>query len=97
MPPNDRGYGHWRSAGVFPVVERQKEMRAQRLLNARQPANEHRRVLYAAFYFILKSLILVKNFLALRLSSFKLQDFFIAYPPPIAKLVPSTIALVASM
>jgi hypothetical protein len=37
----------WRSAGVFPVVKRQKEMRAQRLLNARQPANEHRRVLGA--------------------------------------------------
>jgi hypothetical protein len=39
--------GIWRSAGEFPVVERQKEMRAQRPLNARQPANEHRRVLAA--------------------------------------------------
>ena len=39
--------GIWRSAGGFPVVERQKEMRAQRLRNARQPANEHRRVLWA--------------------------------------------------
>jgi hypothetical protein len=29
-------------------VERQKEMRAQRPLNARQPANEHRRVLAAS-------------------------------------------------
>ena len=46
--PNDRGYGHWRSAGGFPVVKRQKEMRAQRLRNARQPANEHRRVLWAS-------------------------------------------------
>jgi len=47
LAPNDRGYGHWRSAGAFPVVERQKEMRAQRPLNARQPANGHRRVLAA--------------------------------------------------
>jgi len=39
--------GIWRSAGVFPVVKRQKEMRAQSLLNARQPANAHRRVLAA--------------------------------------------------
>jgi len=39
--------GIWRSAGVFPVVERQKEMRAQDRLNARQPANAHRRVLAA--------------------------------------------------
>ena len=23
MPPNDRGYGHWRFAGEFPVVKRQ--------------------------------------------------------------------------
>ena len=43
--------GIWRSAGVFPVVKRQKEMRAQRLRNARQPANEHRRVL-AAYSFV---------------------------------------------
>ena len=48
VAPNDRGYGHWRSAGVFPVVKRQKEMRVQRPLNARQPANEHRRVLCAS-------------------------------------------------
>ena len=27
--PNDRGYGHGRFAGEFPVVKRQKEMRAQ--------------------------------------------------------------------
>ena len=45
--------GIWRSAGVFPVAKRQKEMRAQRPLNAQlvptfrdQPANEHRRVLH---------------------------------------------------
>jgi len=49
--------GIWRSAGVFPVVERQKEMRAQRLRNARQPANGHRRVLavvnfYSVYIFL---------------------------------------------
>jgi len=49
MPPNDRGYGHGRFAGVFPVVKRQKEMRAQNPLSARQPACDHRRVLGAAF------------------------------------------------
>ena len=37
--------GIWRSAGEFLVVKRQKEMRAQNLLSARQPACEHRRVL----------------------------------------------------
>jgi hypothetical protein len=58
IAPNDRGYGHWRSAGVFPVVKRQKEMRAQRLLNARQPANEHRRVL-GARPFLFQSVVLV--------------------------------------
>ena len=45
MTHNDRGYGHGRFAGEFPVVKRQKEMRAQNLLSARQPACEHRRVL----------------------------------------------------
>ena len=48
LAANDRGYGLGRSAGGFPVVKRQKEMRAQRLRNARQPANEHRRVLWAS-------------------------------------------------
>jgi hypothetical protein len=48
MSHNDRGYGLGRAAGGFPVVKRQKEMRAQRLRNARQPANEHRRVLWAS-------------------------------------------------
>jgi len=43
--------GIWRSAGVFPVAKRRKEMRAQRLLNARQPANGHRRVLWGRFLF----------------------------------------------
>jgi hypothetical protein len=43
--------GIWRSAGGFPVVERQKEMRAQRLRNARQPANGHRRVLGVRYFF----------------------------------------------
>jgi hypothetical protein len=37
--------GIWRFAGAFPVVERQREMREQNLLNARQPANDNRRVL----------------------------------------------------
>ena len=40
--------GIWRSAGEFPVVERQKEMRAQMPLNARQPANDNRRVVRPA-------------------------------------------------
>ena len=34
--------GIWRFAGAFAVVERQKEMLAQRLQNALQPANAHR-------------------------------------------------------
>lgn len=38
--------GIWRFAGGFTVVERQKEMRAQNPLSARQPACEHRRVLH---------------------------------------------------
>ena len=45
MAGNDRGYGHGRFAGVFPVVKRQKEMREQNLQSAIQPACEHRRVL----------------------------------------------------
>ncbi len=39
----------WRSADEFPVAKRLKEMRAQSLLNARRPANEHRRVLGTGF------------------------------------------------
>jgi hypothetical protein len=34
-------------------VKRQKEMRAQRPRNARQPANEHRRVLGGRFFHVL--------------------------------------------
>jgi hypothetical protein len=34
MPPNDRGYGLGRAAGVFPVAIATKEMRAQRLPEA---------------------------------------------------------------
>ena len=49
--------GIWRFAGAFAVVERQKEMRAQRPLNARQPANGHRRVLAAGFLFIVSQKI----------------------------------------
>jgi hypothetical protein len=46
--------GIWRSAGGFPVAKRQKEMRAQRSLNARQPANAHRRVLGGRFFFLIR-------------------------------------------
>ena len=44
--------GIWRFAGVFPVVERQKEMRAQNLQNARQPANALRRVLWVCSFML---------------------------------------------
>jgi len=37
--------GIWRFAGVFAVVERQSECGSKTCRNARQPANEHRRVL----------------------------------------------------
>jgi hypothetical protein len=50
--------GIWRSADEFPVVKRQKEMRAQRLLNARQPANEHRRVLGSRSFFLIVVMLL---------------------------------------
>ena len=55
--------GLWRSAGVFPVVQRQQEMRGRMLLNLLQPAKTHRRVLPAGrlvviqFSFILVVLI----------------------------------------
>ena len=58
MTPNDRGYGLGRSAGGFPVAKRQKEMRAQRPLNARQPANGHRRVLAVRAF---QSLVIMFN------------------------------------
>ena len=45
MAANDRGYGLGRAAGGFPVAIETKEMRAQNPQSARQPANEHRRVL----------------------------------------------------
>ena len=35
--------------GEFPVVKRQKEMRAQNPLSTHQPACDHRRVLCVAF------------------------------------------------
>ena len=44
---NDRGYGLGRPADEFPVAIATKEMRAQRLLKARQPPKAHRRVLAA--------------------------------------------------
>ena len=50
MTPNDRGYGLGRAAGEFPVAMATKEMRAQNLLSARQPACEHRRVLAAVVW-----------------------------------------------
>ena len=34
--------GIWRFEGAFAVVKRQSECGEQNLLNARQPANEHR-------------------------------------------------------
>ena len=50
MTPNDRGYGLGRAAGGFPVAIATKEMRAQNLQSARQPACEHRRVLPAVVF-----------------------------------------------
>jgi len=61
MPHNDRGYGHGRFAGVFPVVKRQKEMRAQNPLNARQPACDHRRVLCGRVFVSKKSICSLLN------------------------------------
>ena len=60
MPPNDRGYGHWRFAGAFAVVKRQSEMREQNCRNARQPANEHRRVLGAGRWSIVLSFYVLR-------------------------------------
>ena len=45
---NDRGYGHLAVCGRISCRGTTKEMRAQRLRNARQPANGHRRVLWAS-------------------------------------------------
>jgi len=56
--------GIWRFAGAFPVVKRQREMRAQNLLNARQPANDNRRVLGVRSFvskFVFRPLIYAKN------------------------------------
>jgi hypothetical protein len=60
MPPNDRGYGHGRFAGEFPVVKRQKEMRAQNLQSAHKPACDHRRVL-AAVVFVKSVFVNIKS------------------------------------
>ena len=43
--PNDRGYGHLAVCGSVRCRTATRRMRAQNLLSARQPANEHRRVL----------------------------------------------------
>jgi len=47
LAPNDRGYGHLAVCGSIRCRETTRWMREQRPLNARQPANEHRRVLGA--------------------------------------------------
>ena len=70
--------GIWRSAGGFPVVKRQKEMRAQRPLNARQPANGHRRVLAVSAFLILILYNIYLLFVVttkLQLENRKLQTF----------------------
>ena len=45
MAANDRGYGHLAVCGRISCRETTKEMRAQNLRNAGQPACAHRRVL----------------------------------------------------
>ena len=47
LTPNDRGYGHLAVCGSIRCRETTKWMREQNRRNARQPANEHRRVLGA--------------------------------------------------
>jgi hypothetical protein len=42
--------GIWRFAGAFAVVERQSESGSKNLLNARQPANADRRVLWPSSF-----------------------------------------------
>ena len=49
--------GIWLITGAFAVVERQSESGEQNLRNARQPANEHRRVLASVFLSITNNLI----------------------------------------
>ena len=51
LAPNDRGYGHLAVCGSIRCRETTKWMREQNLLNARQPANEHRRVLWPVVWF----------------------------------------------
>jgi len=55
---NDRGYGHLAACGRISCRETTKEMRAQRLLNARQPACAHRRVLAAGRLLVIMSFLL---------------------------------------
>ena len=51
MPPNDRGYGHWRFARAFAVVERQSECGSKTAgMHVSQPMS-HRRVLAAVVCF----------------------------------------------
>ena len=50
IAPNDRGYGHLAVCGSIRCRETTRWMRAQNLRNARQPANDHRRVLGAVHF-----------------------------------------------
>ena len=50
MAANDRGYGHLAVCGSVHCRTATKCMREQNLRNARQPANEHRRVLAACAF-----------------------------------------------
>ena len=50
MAANDRGYGHLAGCGSFTVALRQSECGSKNLLNARQPVNDHRRVLGAVHF-----------------------------------------------
>ncbi len=50
LPLTTEAMGIWRFAGAFAVVERQGECGSKDRRNARQPANEHRRVLWAVHF-----------------------------------------------
>ena len=52
---NDRGYGHLAVCGSIRCRETTRWMREQNCRNARQPANEHRRVLGGRFLFFRKA------------------------------------------
>ena len=48
---NDRGYGHGRVAGLSTCRQAEQLARAQSYQIPRQPACEHRRVLWGRFFF----------------------------------------------